>query len=1058
MGLGAALMQRDQNGRDVAVAYASRALHKSEKPYSTPEKECLAIIWALEHFRPYVEGLHVTIFTDHSGLKWLMSRPNPTGRLARWSLRLQDFDFNIVHKPGSRKKVPDALSRNPLTDNESPMDLLPDYAVIGGLDLRTLPSVALMDRFHVRKLQLDDPITGDLIRKMEAELRQDSEIDDCSQYSIQDGLLYFHDPKTACGIHPLKSLKLYAPASLRSTLLRYYHDHPMAGHLGITKTLARLKLRFFWPKMASEWVEIVAVREATAQVAANKLLSEVFSRHGAPTYLISDRGSPFVSDLFERVLAALGTEHRLTTAYHPQTNATERVNRTLKTAIRAYVDDKHTTWDRYIPQICFALRTAPHENTGQTPSMMLYGRELDTSLDLVTQPVWDGMEEPEVSYSEHLRLSLREAHDHARAALDISHERRKLHYDKRRRSVSYAIGDLVRVKTHPKSDALANFTAKLAPLYSGPYRVTRVLSGVNYRLAKLDTGEDAGVFSCGDTIPVLGEIHTWSWATAPWERIHVDYAEVNKQHFLVVIDVHSKWIEVLPTKLTTAEKTANLLRNLFASYGLPKVLVSDNGPQFTAPEFEKFLKENGVRHVLSPPYHPASNGAAERAVQTFKKASIRLQSQSTSPNQQLARFLFTYRNIPHTVTERTPAELFLKRQPRTRLSLIKPNVSDVVSKHQIQQQKAHDKKSKSLRTFSLGERVLVRDFRHPKKLWIPGTILQCTGPLTYCVQVGHRKVKVHVDHMLPSRSSDQQREGITEDMFDCLPVGGMQRAVTSDPEGSMYIEKNRGPKTEPCGTPYSTGITLDISPFKSTKWYRSDSPADGSGFFWRWRRTITEYLATHGSSGAAQDHRATGFAHPCFSGSARSAYCTAEQRDRCRGKRPLLAPGVYREDGTKCAFLLSLLMGKALEWASAVWDADPLIRASYSHFEEGIREVFEHPSGGKDISVQLMEICQGSESATDYAIRFRTLAAQSEWNDAALWAMFRAGLNPTLQTELACNVEATSLSQFVATAICLDNLGANAGPGPPHGLRPPRVRMDCPGRGERDPDPCSGEI
>ncbi|KAK3508128.1 hypothetical protein QTP70_015177 [Hemibagrus guttatus] len=542
MGLGAALMQRDQNGRDVAVAYASRALHNRKSLILRSRKSV-----------------------------WPSSGPLSTfdRRLARWSLRLQDVDFKMVHKPGSQNKVPDALSRNPLTDNESPMDLLPDYAVIGGLDLRTLPSVALTDRFHVRKLQLDDPITGDLIRKMEAESQQDSETDDCSQYSIQDGLLYFHDPKTACGIHPLKSLKLYAPASLRSTLLRYYHDHPTAGHLGITKTLARLKLRFFWPKMASEvkkyviscsvcqltkpsqrkpaglmvqirpqkpweyvgvdfvgplprtssgnayiivfvdyfskWVEIVAVREATAQVASSKLLSEVFSRHGAPTYLISDRGSPFVSDLFERVLAALGTEHRLTTAYHPQTNATERVNRTLKTAIRAYVDDKHTTWDRYIPQICFALRTAPHESTGQTPSMMLYGRELDTSLDLVTQPVWDGMEEPEVSYSEHLRLSLRETHDHARAALDTSHERRKLHYDKRRRSVSYAIGDLVRVKTHPKSDALANFTAKLAPLYSGPYRVTRVLSDFNYRLAKLDTGEDSGVFHVVNMQP----FHTW---------------------------------------------------------------------------------------------------------------------------------------------------------------------------------------------------------------------------------------------------------------------------------------------------------------------------------------------------------------------------------------------------------------------------------------------------------------------------------------------------------------------------------------------------------------------
>ncbi|KAK3571044.1 hypothetical protein QTP86_001291 [Hemibagrus guttatus] len=182
--------------------------------------------------------------------------------------------------------------------------------------------------------------------------------------------------------------------------------------------------------------------------------------------------------------------------------------------------------------------------------------------------------------------------------------------------------------------------------------------------------------------------------------------------------------------------------------------------------------------------------------------------------------------------------------------------------------------------------------------------------------------------------------------------------------------------------------------------------------------------------------------------------------DRCRGFLRQCGvffshqPGMYSEDGTKCAFLLSLLTGNALEWSSAVWDADPLIRASYSHFEEAIREAFEHPAGGKDISVQLMEIRQGSESAADYAIRFRTLAAQSEWNDAALWAVFRAGLNPALQTELACHVEATSLSQFVATAIRLDNLRRQRRTGAPDmASARPRVRMDCPGRGERDPEP-----
>uniref|UniRef100_A0A671NMU5 Integrase catalytic domain-containing protein n=1 Tax=Sinocyclocheilus anshuiensis TaxID=1608454 RepID=A0A671NMU5_9TELE len=244
----------------------------------------------------------------------------------------------------------------------------------------------------------------------------------------------------------------------------------------------------------SKWVEVSAVREATAQVAASKLLSEVFARHGAPTYLISDRGSPFVSELFKNVLSALGSEHRLTTAYHPQTNATERVNRTLKTAIRAYIGNKHTAWDRYLPQICFALRTAPHESTGQSPSMLLYGRELDTPLDLITQPNSDGFGEPDIPYPESLTSSIQEAHDHARAVLDCSHAKKKHYYDRKHRSVSYCVNDLVRVRTHPRSDAVESFTAKLAPLYTGPYRVTQKLSDVNYRLTDVSTGGDAGVF------------------------------------------------------------------------------------------------------------------------------------------------------------------------------------------------------------------------------------------------------------------------------------------------------------------------------------------------------------------------------------------------------------------------------------------------------------------------------------------------------------------------------------------------------------------------------------
>ncbi|KAK3527715.1 hypothetical protein QTP86_000752 [Hemibagrus guttatus] len=165
-------------------------------------------------------------------------------------------------------------------------------------------------------------------------------------------------------------------------------------------------------------------------------------------------------------------------------------------------------------------------------------------------------------------------------------------------------------------------------------------------------------------------------------------------------------------------------------------------------------------------------------------------------------------------------------------------------------------------------------------------------------------------------------------------------------------------------------------------------------------------------------------------------------------------PGLYREEGTKCAFLLSLMTDRALEWASAVWDADPQVKSSFACFAGMIREVFEYPAGGKDISLQLMELRQGSETAADYAIRFCTLAAQSGWNDVALWAVFRAGLNPSLQAELACHVEATSLSQFMATSIRLDNLRRQHRMGTQASASArPRVCTDYPERREEATEP-----
>ena len=162
--------------------------------------------------------------------------------------------------------------------------------------------------------------------------------------------------------------------------------------------------------------------------------------------------------------------------------------------------------------------------------------------------------------------------------------------------------------------------------------------------------------------PPLALLHPWAWPDRPWKQIHVDFAGPFQGYmFMVVVDAHSKWLEVFPMTSTTTEKTLEVLRNLFAAYGLPEQLVSDNGPQFTAAEFEECMKANGIKHIKSSPYHPSTNGEAERFVQTFKHALKVGRSDKGSLLQKLARFLLTYRSTPNATTGVSPAGLFLKR-------------------------------------------------------------------------------------------------------------------------------------------------------------------------------------------------------------------------------------------------------------------------------------------------------------------------------------------------------------------------------------------------------------
>ena len=191
-------------------------------------------------------------------------------------------------------------------------------------------------------------------------------------------------------------------------------------------------------------------------------------------------------------------------------------------------------------------------------------------------------------------------------------------------------------------------------------------------------------------LPPPAPLQPWEWPARPWARLRSDYAGPLLGHmFLILVDAHSKWMEVKLVKTATSTITIEHLRNIFATHGLPEMLETDNASYFTSTEFQDFMKLNGVRHVTSAPYHPATNGLAERAVQTVKQFLKKPSSDSLQTR--LSRFLLQYRITPHTTTGTSPPELLLGRRPCTQLDLVLTDMTSNIQKKQLTQSKAMTK-------------------------------------------------------------------------------------------------------------------------------------------------------------------------------------------------------------------------------------------------------------------------------------------------------------------------------------------------------------------------------
>lgn len=413
-GIGAVLSQEIE-GTERPIAYFSRTLRGPEINYCVTRKELLAVVNGMEHFHQYLYGTRFLVRSDHSALKWLLNFKTPEGQMARWIQKLQQYDFETEHRVGRQHLNADALSRRPCSDNdchycerkeirehknreeELQCSENPDELCQAGLVIRNLTSLESVEDLSledIEKAQKSDPEIRLILTWMNERPKKPSWQDVAphspmvkSLWGQWKSLKVVEERLYRCleeGKDAAPRLQLVIPKSLRSGVMKQLHDNPTAGHFGITKTLDRIRERFYWPhcrndvevwcksceKCASrkgpgrkqtgplktynvgapleriavdvlgplpcslrgnkyilivgdyftKWVEAYPLKDQQAETVAEVLVKEFITRFGVPLLIHSDQGRNFESELFSQTCKLLGIHKTRTTALHPQSD------------------------------------------------------------------------------------------------------------------------------------------------------------------------------------------------------------------------------------------------------------------------------------------------------------------------------------------------------------------------------------------------------------------------------------------------------------------------------------------------------------------------------------------------------------------------------------------------------------------------------------------------------------------------------------------------------------------------------------------------------------------
>lgn len=448
-----AILSQGPIGKDLPISYASRTLNNAERNYPTVEKELLAIVWGCKHFRQYLYGRKFTVVTDHRPLTWIFSVKDPSSRLLRWRLKLEEYEYEVIYKKGSNNTNADALSRIHVTEGSTD-----DHNDKSGFTKEE--KQAIFQEMH------DKPTGG--------HLGMNRTYDRIKIFTTWPGMKqeleeYIRQCET-CQKNKITQNKTKMPMKITTTPDVVWEKCALdiVGPLNQTSDGNKYVLTF--QDELSKYTLAIPIQQQDAVTVAKAFVEEVVLKFGIPQMILTDQGSNFMSEVFTNVCKLLKIKKIRTTAYHPQSNgALERTHRVLVEYLRCFILEDQSNWDKWLPYATFVFNTTPHTATGFTPHELLFGRKPNIPGVLQKEP-------PDVQYTydnyiRELQSRLQSSYQTARINLKSQKERSKEYHDRNVNMPLFSVGD--KVLLHDEKIRRGR-SAKLSPPWIGPYEVTDV--------------------------------------------------------------------------------------------------------------------------------------------------------------------------------------------------------------------------------------------------------------------------------------------------------------------------------------------------------------------------------------------------------------------------------------------------------------------------------------------------------------------------------------------------------------------------------------------------------